>query len=67
MDGTTLDLVIKDMCNLMALLCVLGRIIFAQTDYAYMGIYTKLKFKMKLSYECWKKKTSLDRLVIDAI
>ena len=51
----------------MALLCVLGHTILAQTDTSFMEAYIKLKFKMKLSYECWKNKTNFDQLVMQAI
>lgn len=52
-NGTTLDFVVKDNDGLMALLLVLGRKVFGQVGNSFMGLYTKLKFKMKLSYECW--------------
>ena len=32
-----------------------------------MTIFRKLKFKMKLGYECWKRGCELQKLILDAI
>lgn len=67
-DGTTFDIVVKDNRNLMALLAVMSRkVMHPVADDSYIKLFIKLKFKMKLSYECWAQKTTLDKLVLQAI
>ena len=63
---STLDFVIPKDEELMALLHVVGRIICKyQTE--YLSLIRKLKLKMKLSYECWKRNCVLTQLVKGAI
>lgn len=63
---STLDFVIPQDEELMALLHVGGRFICKyQTE--YLSLIRKLKLKMKLSYECWKRNCVLTQLVKDAI
>ena len=57
--GNTLDLVIKDEGHMMAVLNILGRSIYAQQDSKFLKVFMKLKFKAKLSYECWRKQITL--------
>ena len=64
---STLDLRVKNENDMMALIHVLGRHVYKQTDSAFMGVYHKLRFKMKLGYECWKKNCELSKLVLGAI
>ena len=58
---------VKDENDMMALIHVLGRQVYNQTDSAFLSVYHKLKFKMKLGYECWKKDCELSWLVLAAI
>ena len=63
---STLDFVIPKDEELMALLHVGGRFICKyQTE--YLSLIRKLRFKMKLSYECWKRDCVLTQLVKGAI
>ena len=64
---STLDLVVKDDGDLMALLHYAGRTIFKQSDNEVLAIFRKLKFKMKLGYECWRQRLQLHDLVKQAI
>ena len=50
---STLDFTISDTTHLMAFLHVLGRRFYKQKDNKFLSVFAKLKFKMKLSYECW--------------
>ena len=53
----TLDFVIKDEESMMSLLVVISRLVYGiDRDTSYRDIYSKLKFKMKLSYSAWKNK-----------
>ena len=38
----------------MALLNVVGRKLYYQTDSDFLSVFRKLKFKMKVGYECWR-------------
>ena len=61
-DGTTFDVVVKDMHELMCLLHVMHRMIYGVDEKeedelirqgkstSYMSLYKMLKFKMKVSY-----------------
>ena len=51
----------------MALIHVGGRKIKKQEDSSYLELIRKLKFKMKLSYECWNNDIQLSGLVTRAI
>ncbi len=70
-NGTTLDFVITDSSKMMALLSILSRTIYKrQADKDIndiMRIYLQLKFKMKLSYECYRRKTKLGDIIIQGI
>ena len=70
-NGTTLDFVITDSNKMMALLAILSRTIYnleADKDFNdLMRIYLQLKFKMKLSYECYRKKVKLEEVIIRGI
>ena len=64
----TLDFVIKDEESMMSLLVVISRLVYGiDRDTSYREIYSKLKFKMKLSYQCWQQKQDLRELVCSAI
>ena len=70
-NGTTLDFVITDSSEMMALLAILSRTIYkleADKDFNdLMRIYLQLKFKMKLSYECYRSKAKLGDIIIRGI
>lgn len=66
-DGTTLDLVIKDDKSLMTLLCIFMRLIYRQPDCSQMKLFQFLKLKMKLSYQCYKRKTIFSNHIVKAI
>lgn len=51
---STLDFTILDENNLMAFLHVAGRLILNQSDSMFFDVFRKLKFKMKIGYECLK-------------
>jgi len=53
---STLDFIIKDDGHMMAFLNVIGRRVYQQTDSEFIKVFRKMKFKMKLSYECWRQK-----------
>ena len=64
----TLDFLIKDEESMMSLLVVISRLVYGiDRDTSYRDIYSKLKFKMKLSYQCWQQKQELRELVCAAI
>lgn len=46
---------------------VAWRAVYGQKDSEFMDVYRKLKFKMKLGYECWKRGCELQKLILDAI
>ena len=53
---------------MMALLHYLGnRFYEQQTDNSIIQVFRKLRFKMKISYEIWRKQTTLSGLFFDAI
>ena len=64
---STLDFAITNPSDLMALIHVGGRKIKKQEDSSYLELIRKLKFKMKLSYECWNNDIQLSGLVTRAI
>ena len=66
-NGHTLDLVIKDEGHMMAVLNVLVRSIYAQQDSKFLKVFMRLKFKAKLSYECWRKQITLRQFLLQAI
>lgn len=65
--NSTLDLVIKDQGHMMAFLNVLGRRLYRQTDDAFLQVFKKLRFKMKLGYECWRTRSCIKKVVLRAI
>ena len=46
---------------------VVWRIVYKLKDSDFMDIFRKLKFKMKLGYECWRRGCELQQLILDAI
>ena len=54
---STLDFVVKNESHLMALLHCMGYCLYKQCDSAFMAVFRKLKFKMKLGYECWRQRS----------
>ena len=46
---------------------VAWRAVYHQSDSEFMSIYRKLKFKMKLGYECWRQGCELQQLILNAI
>ena len=63
---STLDLVVNDEGHTMALLNFLGEHFYGQSS-SLMQVYYKMRFKMKLSYEQWRKRTTLSGLFYGAI
>ena len=53
----------------MNLLAVMSRIIYGEIciDATYRRLYNKLKFRMKLGYECWQKQIDIKDLFFTAI
>ena len=64
---STLDFVVKDEANMMALLHVTGRQFYNQADGDFLRIFRFLKMKMKMGYECWLQGKDFKQLVIDSI
>ena len=64
---STLDFVVKDEANMMALLHVTGRQFYNQADGDFLRIFRMLKMKMKMGYECWQKGKDFKVLVLDSI
>ena len=64
---STLDFVVPNENDMMALIHVMARIIYNFADNSFLGIYRRLKFKMKIGYECWKKNCELSELLMKAI
>ena len=64
---SSLNLVIKDESHMMALLNVLGREFYDQTDSSILRVYGMLKIKMKCGYECWRLNKTIKQLVQNAI
>ena len=62
---STLDFAIEDKADLMAFLNVMGHKIMKQST--YLTLCRKLKFKMKLGYECLRLGCSLVKLWKQAI
>ena len=50
--ATTLDFLIREPSAMMAFLCYSGYHILKQKDCEFMRVCAKLKFKMKVNYEC---------------
>ena len=65
--GTTLDLVIRDEKNMLALLHFLHLQVYTPENVQFMRMYKMMKFKMKIYFECWKRKTSVSELFMLAI
>ena len=66
-NGTTLDLVIPNMSNLMALIHVVHNAVYEPEDTSFLGFYRILKFKMKVSYEAWMLRLKLKDLLERAV
>ena len=67
-NGTTLDLVIQNSQNLMALIHVVRKNIDGlEFQEGIMFSYKLMKFKMKLAFESWNKKIKLNELIWRAI
>ena len=64
--GITFDLVIKDVKNIMILLCVMSKVIYGETTNIIKS-YLNLKFKMKISYDLWFQEKNIGQLLRDAI
>ena len=64
---STLDFVIADNDHLMALLCVLSKLIHKDEHGILIGLWIKLKFKMKVGYTCWKSGLVLKKQFRQAI
>ena len=64
---STLDFVVKDEANMMALLHVTGRQFYNQADSDFLRIFRMLKMKMKMGYECWHKGKDFKDLVLESI
>lgn len=63
----TIDFVVKDEGQCMALLNFAGRVAYHQTDSDFLTVFRKLKFKMKLGYECWRQGLRLQDIANKAI
>lgn len=64
---STLDFVVKHEAHLMALLHCMGYHLYKQSDSSFMTVFRNLKFKMKLGYECWRQRSQLKDIVVQAI
>ena len=64
---STLDLAVTNAIDLMALIHVCGRLIKKQDNSEFLHLIRNIKFKMKLSYECWHKNMQLTELLKKAI
>lgn len=64
---SSLDFIVKDEGHLAALFHCLWRHIYGQVDSDFMSVFSKLKFKMKLGFECWRQGIKLQQLVLNAI
>ena len=64
---STIDFAIADEQDLMAFYYVIGRIILKQKDNKFFNVFRKLKFKMKLGYECFERGFKLSTLFRKAI
>ena len=64
---STLDFVILDEGHMSAFLNVMGRLVEKQKDSQFMSVIQKMKFKMKLGFECWKRSCTLVELVLQSI
>jgi hypothetical protein len=64
---STLNFVIKDEGHMMAFLHYTGRKLYHQTDSAIVSVFLKLRFKMKLGYECWLLRSQPYTIVVNAI
>lgn len=62
-----MDFVIKDEGHLAALFHYAWRKVYGQSDSEFMGVFGKLKFKMKLGFECFRQGCQLHVLILDAI
>ena len=62
---------VQDESHTLALLNFLGHRFYDQSDdessAMMMSVFYKMRFKMKISYEMWRKKTSLSGLFFNAI
>ena len=52
---STLDFQIKDELHAIAFFHVAWRAVYKVEDSEFMSVYRRLKFKMKLGYNCWKR------------
>ena len=73
---TTLDLVIKDPTLLLALIHVAFAHIHSEIDEKhnirldsgdFMPLFQRLKFKIKVSYSCWRSQKYLTAHILDSI
>ena len=64
---STLDFVIKDEGHMMAFLHYTSCKLYHQTDSAFVSVFLKLRFKMKLGYECWRLRSQLSTIVVNGI
>lgn len=55
-NGTTFDLVVKDMGQLMALIHFVHRQVYQTGNSRELRLYKMLKFKMKLGFETWNRR-----------
>ena len=51
----------------MAFLHVFGRKYYRQKNSRFLKAFGMLKFKMKLSYECWVQNLTIQRLMLQAV
>ena len=61
-NGTTFDLVVKNMEQLMALLHFLHRNVYKTEEADQLHLYKLLKFKMKLGFEMWNRRLKMAEL-----
>ena len=54
-NGTTFDLVIKNMNNLMAFIHVLHRSVYKTSTSRQLHLYKMHKFRMKMEFESWNR------------
>lgn len=64
---STLDFVVKNEDQMLALLNVLSHKYYEQVDGSMTRIFMKMRFRMKLSYEFWRRNCKLSELFYHAI
>ena len=66
-NNLSFDLVIEDEENLMAFIHYLHVMLYMPEDIRFMSTYRLIKIKMKIAYECWKRRVGQIELFTLAI